>query len=219
MPDSPPLPRSAFPQPTMSRDSILSKIRSALADVETKAEHPGFEDAAVVSRVRLGDGSPIAAFTRNFEAVHGRVMRHADPLVALLKEQGRTFGYCDPELMNPLGHALTAAGCTVETRYDRTRYDDYEFGITRATAAIAETGSLVLDDARTSDRLAALSPWIHVAVLREEEVHATLPEAIAGLGNSRNIIWVTGPSKTADVEGILIEGVHGPGEQIAFFLD
>ena len=34
-------------------------------------------------------------------------------------------------------------------------------------------------------------------------------------GDSPNIMWCTGPSKTADVEGILIEGVHGPGEQIA----
>jgi len=42
-----------------------------------------------------------------------------------------------------------------------------------------------------------------------------LPEAVAGLGNDNNVIWVTGPSKTADVEGILIEGVHGPGVQIA----
>ena len=33
-----------------------------------------------------------------------------------------------------------------------------------------------------------------------------------------NTIWCTGPSKTADVEGILIEGVHGPGEQVALLI-
>ena len=203
----------------MSRDIIFSKIRSALAEVETKAEHPGFEDTAVVSAKRLGKESPKAAFTRNFEAVHGRVMDSADELLALLKEQKRLRGYCDPELMDPLGNALAAGGCTVETSYDRDRYDEYEFGITRATGAIAETGSLILDDTRTSDRLAALSPWIHVAVLREAELLRTVPDALAKLGPSRNVIWATGPSKTADVEGILIEGVHGPGEQIALFLD
>ena len=38
------------------------------------------------------------------------------------------------------------------------------------------------------------------------------------LGDSSNIVWATGPSKTADVEGILIEGVHGPGEEIALLV-
>lgn len=202
----------------MSRDTIFSKIRSALGDLESKAEHPGFEDELVVSARRLGSDAATTAFTRNFEAVHGRVMRTADELLALLREQNRLRGYCDPALMDPLGNALAAGGCTLETRYDRERYDDYDFGITRATGAIAETGSLILDDTRTSDRLAALSPWIHVAVLRENEILRTVPEALARLGPSRNIIWATGPSKTADVEGILIEGVHGPGEQIAFLL-
>jgi L-lactate dehydrogenase complex protein LldG len=56
-------------------------------------------------------------------------------------------------------------------------------------------------------------------VLYSEEIHRTIPEAIAALGDSPNIIWATGPSKTADVEGILIEGVHGPGEQIALLMD
>jgi L-lactate dehydrogenase complex protein LldG len=45
-----------------------------------------------------------------------------------------------------------------------------------------------------------------------------MPDAIAAFGESPNIIWCTGPSKTADVEGILIEGVHGPGEQIALLV-
>jgi L-lactate dehydrogenase complex protein LldG len=43
--------------------------------------------------------------------------------------------------------------------------------------------------------------------------------ALTLLGNDPSVVWVTGPSKTADVEGILIEGVHGPGEEIALILD
>ena len=42
--------------------------------------------------------------------------------------------------------------------------------------------------------------------------------AIAALGDDPNVIFCTGPSKTADVEGILIEGVHGPGEQVALIV-
>ncbi len=80
---------------------------------------------------------------------------------------------------------------------------------------MAETGSLILDDATTSSRLAALAPWIHIAVLAPERILPDVGTAIAALGDDPNVIFCTGPSKTADVEGILIEGVHGPGEQVA----
>ena len=145
-------------------------------------------------------------------------MDAVDQLIEFLDGNNQRHGYCDPALFERIGKHLANAGLTVETEYHRDRYDDYQFGITRATGAIAESGSLIIDDDRTSTRLAALSPWIHVAVLEKAEIHRTIPDAIAAFGDSPNIIWCTGPSKTADVEGILIEGVHGPGEQIALLV-
>ncbi len=59
---------------------------------------------------------------------------------------------------------------------------------------------------------------MHVAVLDKTGIHRTIADALTAMGDTPNIIWVTGPSKTADVEGILIEGVHGPGEQIVLVL-
>jgi len=202
----------------MSRDIIFQKIRSALEPIKDKADHPGFTDDAVISPVRTA-GSTVEAFSRNFTAVNGRVMSRTAEVIELLHAQNHRVGYCDPSLMETLGQALADAGFEVRTEYLREHYDDYDFGITHATGGIAETGSIILDDALTSDRLAALSPWVHIAVLPKSQIHPSVPAAIAQLGSSRNIIWVTGPSKTADVEGILIEGVHGPGEQIAFLID
>ena len=200
-----------------SRDAIFSKIRTALGDVKDKAAYPDYDSAVVHSKPKL-EGTPREAFTRNFTAASGKVMGSVAELAYFLQQNGQTHGYCDPSLMAEVGNALAAAGLAVETAYNRSRYEDYQFGITRATGAIAESGSLILDDAHTSNRLAALSPWVHVGVLRESEIHRTIPDAMAALGPSRNILWATGPSKTADVEGILIEGVHGPGQQLAFFL-
>jgi L-lactate dehydrogenase complex protein LldG len=104
---------------------------------------------------------------------------------------------------------------SLRTSLDRGHIDDTRFGITRAAGAIAETGTLILTDAGTSTRLSALAPWIHIAVLDPNTIHAHVNDAIAALGDDPNVVWCTGPSKTADVEGILIEGVHGPGEQVA----
>lgn len=204
------------PSPTSdARAQIFAKIRSALPDEAQRIALPAYDDEELISSSRLEGDELWSIFCRNFELVHGRPMDSVDTLAAYLQEHGHTTGYCDPKLMESVGDALRAAGLTVETTYDRTRYDDYAFGITRATGAIAESGSLILDDDRSSDRLAALSPWVHVGVLERSELIRSIPEAIAKFGNCPNIIWATGPSKTADVEGILIQGVHGPGEEIA----
>jgi len=58
-----------------------------------------------------------------------------------------------------------------------------------------------------------------VAVVPRSSLYSDLAQAVAALGSDPNVVWCTGPSKTADVEGILIEGVHGPGAQIALFVD
>lgn len=202
----------------MSRETILAKVKKATQGIAEKAEYPAYEVEALHSAPRLEGTGLWEIFDRNFRAVNGKTMRSLADVVTFLQSTQQTCGYCDPLLWDAVGKPLSDAGLTVETVYDRSQYDRYQFGITRATGAIAESGSLILDDNVTSDRLAALSPWTHIAVLVEASIHRTIPEAIAELGEAPNIIWATGPSKTADVEGILIEGVHGPGEQIALCL-
>ena len=202
----------------MSRAAILSKIATATSALKTKAPRPDYDAAITHSAPKLAGRDLWEILSRNLAAVNGRTMRSVAELAAFLTETGQRHGYCDPALYERFGAPLAAAGLTVETTYERARYDDYQFGITRASGAIAESGSLILDDERTSRRLAALSPWTHVAVLERSAIHRSIADALAALGDSTNVIWVTGPSKTADVEGILIEGVHGPGEQIALVL-
>ncbi len=201
-----------------SRAAIFAKINTATTALKEKAAYPDYDLTLVHSAPRLAGNDLWEIFSRNFSAVNGKPMTSIGQLVDFLKAGNQLHGYCDPALYDSVGSNLAAAGLTVETEYDRARYDDYQFGITRATGAIAETGSVILDDERTSHRLAALSPWVHIAVVQRHEIHRTMPDAIAAFGDSPNIIWCTGPSKTADVEGILIEGVHGPGEQIALMV-
>lgn len=203
----------------MSRSAIFARIEAATSAIQEKAPYPTYDPAILHSAPRLEGQDLWEIFARNMAAVNGRPMNSIATLIDFLKSSHQLHGYCDPALYETIGRPLAEAGFTVETEYHRDRYDDYQFGITRATGAIAESGSIILDDEFTSHRLAALSPWVHIAAVRREEIHRTIPDAIAAFGDSPNIIWVTGPSKTADVEGILIEGVHGPGEQVAFLMD
>jgi L-lactate dehydrogenase complex protein LldG len=197
----------------IAREKILGRVRAALAPLKVRAAHPDFADkTATMTGLPTGDTSVL--FKERLQLVSGRAFDDAATLVAWLKAEGHVHGYCDPALWPKLSAAF-GAGFKVETSFDRKRVDDYQFGITRAAGAIAETGSIILKDATTSSRLGALTPWVHIAVVSKQQIFPDLISAVTALGDDPNIIWCTGPSKTADVEGILIQGVHGPGVQIA----
>ena len=200
------------------RDTIMAKVRAALAPLSARAPMPDYDGGVELARERADSGDPMAEFTARLKAVNGEVVADPGALAESLRSRGWTHGYCDPVLW-PLLAPHFGSGFVVETQFDRSRVDDYSFGITRAVGAIAETGTVILNDETTSSRLAALAPWAHVAVIPRGGLFPDLPAAVAAMGFDPNIIWCTGPSKTADVEGILIEGVHGPGAQIAMFVD
>ena len=92
----------------------------------------------------------------------------------------------------------------------------YDVGVSNAQAAIAETGTLVLDSAYERHRLVSLVPPVHIAVVNASSIVETLGEALALLQKdteiSPAITFITGPSRTADIELTLAIGVHGPQE-------
>ncbi len=97
--------------------------------------------------------------------------------------------------------------------------DEIDVALTPAAGAIAESGSIIMTDESSPDRLSESAPWIHIAVVRRDTIHRSIADAIAAMPEGPNIIWVTGPSKTADVEGILIQGVHSPACRAACWSD
>ncbi len=200
------------------RETILARVRNALAPLEQPAPLPDWEREIVVMREARGEIDPWALFSARLKAVNGTPLDSIEALVDFLQTKGWTTGYCDPQLW-PRFQPAFPDGFKVETTFDRSRVDDYQFGITRASGGIAETGTLILSDTDTSTRLAALAPWAHIGVLSRATLHHDLPAAVDALGDDPNVVWCTGPSKTADVEGILIEGVHGPGFQVALLVD
>lgn len=200
------------------REKIYASVRGALKGIQEKVALPDYDDAVCVSGIYLQKETLWENFCANFAAVSGRAMRSIDELAAFLREYDYGFGFCDPGLKEAVGEPLEKKGLEVAYAFERERHNEYTFGITRASGAIAESGTVVLNDFDTVDRLAALAPWVHVAVLEEDLMVRTIPEGIARFGDCPNIVWVTGPSKTGDIEGILIEGVHGPGEQVCLCL-
>ncbi|MBC8063601.1 MAG: LUD domain-containing protein, partial [Chlorobia bacterium] len=91
-----------------------------------------------------------------------------------------------------------------------------DLGVTLADFAIAETGSIVLSSGHGRARLASLTPPTHIVLVKE--LVPTLEEAFTRIGNRTSVI-ITGTSRTADIEGVLVRGVHGPKELIVVRVD
>lgn len=87
-------------------------------------------------------------------------------------------------------------------------------GITWADLAIAETATVMLSAGLDRPRLASLAPPIHIVLVRESDIVPHLEDAMDRFGAGRTSVLITGPSRTADIEGVLVRGVHGPGQLI-----
>jgi L-lactate dehydrogenase complex protein LldG len=91
-----------------------------------------------------------------------------------------------------------------------------DFGITSADYALADTGSLVMIASPEDARLISLLPPTHIAVVPRERLLSGLDELFTIVPEpaerTSSMVLITGPSRTADIEQILVRGVHGPGE-------
>ncbi|MBI2820600.1 MAG: LUD domain-containing protein [Acidobacteria bacterium] len=86
-------------------------------------------------------------------------------------------------------------------------------GVTGADFGLADTGTVVLQASRQRGRLLSLLPPVHLVILEAARVLPDLASFLAHpRGESSALTFITGPSKTADIEQNLAVGVHGPGE-------
>ena len=100
-------------------------------------------------------------------------------------------------------------------------YMDAEVGISAATAALAESGSVVVDSGPGRSRLASVIPAVHIVLVPTRLIFRSLSHWAAQVESPdqlANIMVITGPSRTGDIELTLTKAVHGPGEIHAVLL-
>ncbi len=148
--------------------------------------------------------------------------------VALIAERAATGGVLLPVSVSceraQLAEQLKKAGVSL-LPVDRVQAADAVVGVTSACFAIADTGSLVLESTAEDVRLASTLPTHHFVLLDRSKVVADGLAAIEPLRrmhqqSPRNYIaYITGPSRTADIERVLTIGVHGPKQLTILLLD
>ena len=94
--------------------------------------------------------------------------------------------------------------------------------ITTTRGGIAETGSLIIWPTPEEPRLMSLIPPIHIAVLYADTIYNTFLEAMTtenwNSGMPSNVLLISGPSKTADIEQTLVYGIHGCKELVVLLI-
>ncbi len=208
----------------MDRDAFLSRVGSAVmraqippapAITEVAVEH-GPQDLVSLFRERAREVDTV---------IHGPMSRHGVPRVVSGIASGhrcRSFAAWEHLPVPGVASALATAGLDHVGLEPGGAHTDHsplglaEIGVTGATAGLAESGSVVLEHSRGAQRLVSLLPRVHVVLLRTGAISRSLsdwatrhPEIVA---RTANLVVVSGPSRTGDIEQTLNLGVHGPAQ-------
>ena len=194
-----------------AREKIFSDIRAALQSLPRRTPRPEIPYGVADAQRLTGEGDSVDLFVKRALAVGTLCFFDIAECVEQLRTQNVHKIYVPAEFSEI--SSWLEKFFEVTHNYLRDEVDCIEAAFTPAAGGIAESGTIILTDESTPDRLAALAPWTHFAILPKSAIYRSIADALATMPDDPNVVWVTGPSKTADVEGILIQGVHGPGIQ------
>lgn len=151
----------------------------------------------------------------------------AEAIAALAKERGwrRVAGHGHP-LVEPV---LANLPCEVRlvdgpTGFDKNALESCDAGITACEAAVAQIGSILVSSRTCGGRGLSILPHVHIVVLAVDQVLATVGDALhfareRAAGRMPSMLsFITGPSRTGDIERILVLGAHGPKELFVFLV-
>jgi L-lactate dehydrogenase complex protein LldG len=213
---------------TDSREHILNTIRTAVKAAllpDSSPEHP----TLAVPRPSGGVDEFIAEVEKLSACVLRAASAHeaAEQVVSLCQERGwqRLLAWGWDEIgCEGLSEALSRAGIEAVQRGTPSELAEIQAGLTGAEAGVADTGTIVVRSGARRSQLASLLPPTHIALLPAERI---LPDmrsyfekldaqdgASTYVRASSNLVFISGPSRTADIEQTLTLGVHGPRELI-----
>jgi L-lactate dehydrogenase complex protein LldG len=202
-----------------SRENILQRIRKNLSDIGEQVtdvrEHQAHgipeEGEVLVNR-----------FTRVLEKAGGRVIRcRKENLPA---ELAKIFSTARAVWIEPRPFLEGVRSESFPVGNDPARCDG---AVTTCDALIAETGTVILSGGEYRKRVSSLIVATHCVVASSNQLMSTLDEYFIQCSKSdpswsrttSTLTLITGPSRTADIEKVLIQGMHGPRELVVVFIE
>jgi L-lactate dehydrogenase complex protein LldG len=208
-----------------ARDRILAALRAHKPMLEASPRPDSYRPVTLPPSPDL-----VARFTTELERLTGKVYNPSDAeaaiaqVVALIGEE-KSVLMGDSLPLPGLAEALTERRIHMvmpnirgESRQESLKaLEPVQIGITGAVAGLATTGTLALATHFTGARLVSLLPLIHIALLPHDRLFPNMESWLAADGkaailNATSVYFITGPSRTSDIEMQTILGVHGPGQ-------
>ncbi len=152
-------------------------------------------------------------FTHELTALGGNVVAAPDPgqaILEFLQRRGVDRIHLETGVLDE--RPFREAGIAVTHIPD----PNVKVGVTRAVCGAADTGSILVVEGEGFPLHASLLPEVHLALLREADLLPSLAHALPRARDAKAAVFITGPSRTADIEMTLTIGVHGPGELHVF---
>jgi L-lactate dehydrogenase complex protein LldG len=217
------------------RDNIFTRIREALT-VEAHAHHgnglPTPEDhRRVMPPVAATEDEQFALFARNASDLRATFKRvkDANGLTAELRalrdtEKWQRVATHKGPLAQTHAAGLGLPTLVTSDGYDKHELEKCDVGISECDALIAQTGTVLVTSKTAGGRALSCLPPHHVVIARREQLVPDLPAAFAllkqrhGANYPSMISFITGPSRTGDIERILVLGAHGPKQLTIFCL-
>ncbi|MGH9104565.1 MAG: LutC/YkgG family protein [Acidimicrobiales bacterium] len=208
-----------------ARSQVLARARLALRAGAGDGSAPERGSAAVKRDYRgsTGQGGNLDIFADRLVDYGARVRRCAGDgvqaqVTEALAERAATrvvvpAGF--PAGWLPVAPAAAPAArlelLTDEPVLSAAALDGCDGVVTTCAAAIAETGTIILDHGPGQGRRAlTLVPDYHLVVVQARQVLAGVPDAVALVRTASPVTWISGPSATSDIELNRVQGVHGP---------
>ena len=196
-----------------SRDQILSRIRVNQANPSGNVAE---SRAAIRLPLPQFSGDPGTSLAGQFESMLGQVhgtcgrVGSMDEVPDQISDYLSSTGENLEVVLTPHEEIAGLDWHGFEYRIGIAQQKD-RVSITRARAGIAETGTVVMESSAASPITLNFLPEVNVAVLLESEIVAALEDYWTSLSKMpRTVNFITGPSKTADIEQTIVYGAHGP---------
>lgn len=218
-----------------ARDEILAKLKAApKAEVPTRPSLPPYKTLSM-DREQL-----IAEFTARLEeemvVVHRvRNLQEAlDRLTVVATEEGlKKVMTSTDDVISRLDLAswsqengiqlMTPGDFPDRNSYRDAVFDQAQAGITGADFAVAESATIGLIINRDQARLVSLAPILHIAIVPVDRIVPVYEQAIEKVFGEKGkypsqFVFITGPSMTGDIGGVLFKGMHGPRKVIVILV-